>query len=69
MAIDENYLSTFKQSATYDGENQPIEIWTSADQPYGLIYRPTPAAAFPAGNKVSLVATPPSVPAPPRPVR
>ena len=34
MAIDENYLSTYKQSATYDGENQPIEIWTSDDQPY-----------------------------------
>ena len=34
MAIDENYLSTYEKSATYDGENQPIEIWTSADQPY-----------------------------------
>ena len=34
MAINENYHSEFEKVGTYDGENQPIQIWAKDNDSY-----------------------------------
>ena len=34
MAIDEDYHSTFEKVDTYEGENQPIQIWAKDQDSY-----------------------------------
>ena len=34
MAIDEDYHSTFEKVDTYEGENQPIQIWAKDKDSY-----------------------------------